>query len=122
MTTGSRPAATSTPRNEHPTATRPIGWSVLLADLDTAALEAIATAAIDILDLRTGDCDLEDDDPCGHALDAGEHPTDDGRSYAAVGPRYGIDQSRGPINSPGRRQRAGSKSAAGRSLPSAIAA
>lgn len=82
----------------HPAAP-PIDIGALLSTLHTADLEAIAAAAIDLLDARAGDCDLEDDDPAGDPLDVdGEHPSDDGRTIVATMPAYGLDQSAGPIN------------------------
>lgn len=48
------------------------------------------------LDGLTGDPDLEDDDPAGDPLDIGEAPAD--TEVLAMLPRYGLDQSRGPIN------------------------
>ena len=77
----------------------PTGVGVLLARLDSAALRLIATTAIDLLDERDGDCDIEDDDPAGDTLDEhGEHPTDDATAFLATSPRYAADQSLGPTN------------------------
>lgn len=71
----------------------------LLATLHTADLKAIAATAIDLLDERAGDCDLEDDDPAGDPLDIdGEHPCDDATSILAMRPVCGLDQSLGPLN------------------------
>ena len=42
--------------------------------------------------------DSEDDDPAGDPLDKGEGEGHFGQGLYAVLPRYGIDQSRGPIN------------------------
>lgn len=71
----------------------------LLASLHTTDLKAIAATAIDLLDARAGDCDLEDDDPAGDPLDElGEHPADDATPISAIKAVYGADQSAGPIN------------------------
>ena len=96
MTTGSQPAPISAPPAT--------AISALLANLDTIDLETIASAAIDILDARAGDADLEDDDPCGDALDRGEHSSDDGRAISGLRLRYGQDQSRGPLVNGGARR------------------
>lgn len=73
--------------------------TAVLARLDTATLETVAAAAIDILDERAGDPDLEDDDPAGDALDEhGEHPSDDGCTILAIKPIWGTDQTAGPVN------------------------
>lgn len=73
--------------------------TAVLARLDTATLEAVAAAVIDILDTRAGDSDLEDDDPAGDALDEhGEHPSDDGCTILAIRPIWGADQTAGPVN------------------------
>jgi len=77
----------------------PIDIGALLSTLATADLQAIAETAIDLLDQRAGDCDLEDDDPAGDTLDEhGEHPADDASTILAIRPVYGSDQSLGPIN------------------------
>ncbi|MBV9840229.1 MAG: hypothetical protein JOY99_01620 [Sphingomonadaceae bacterium] len=57
-------------------------------------------AMIDRMDEMDGDCDIEDDDPAGDPLDAGEfeagsHPND---VLVKTRPIYGVDQSLGPIN------------------------
>ncbi|MEH3046153.1 hypothetical protein [Sphingomonas adhaesiva] len=82
----------------HPAAP-PIDIGALLSTLHTADLKAIAATAIDLLDARAGDCDLEDDDPAGDPLDIdGEHPCDDASTILAMRPVYGADQSLGPVN------------------------
>lgn len=54
---------------------------------------------IALLDTVDGDPDLEDDDPAGDTLDEhGEAPTENGCDLLLAHPRYGIDQSLGPIN------------------------
>ncbi|MHA0333692.1 hypothetical protein [Sphingomonas aquatilis] len=71
----------------------------VLAALDTVTLEALAAAAIELLDQRAGDCDVEEDDPSGDALDErGEHPSDDGCTVLTILPVYGDDQTAGPVN------------------------
>jgi hypothetical protein len=71
----------------------------VLSSLGSAHLSAIAEAAIFLLDQRSGDCDLEDDDPAGDPLDIfGEFQSDDGREMFAMMPKYGADQTLGPIN------------------------
>lgn len=55
--------------------------------------------AIALLDAADGEIDLEDDDPSGDPLDEhGEHPTDTAQVLLPTRPRYGVDQSKGPIN------------------------
>lgn len=77
----------------------PVAIGEVLSRLYTSDLQAIVAAAIDILDQRAGDCDLEEDDHSGDLLDIeGEPPSDDGRPISKMLPLYGIDQSRGPIN------------------------
>lgn len=71
----------------------------VLARLYTPDLTALVAAAIDILDGRAGDCDLEDGDPAGDPLDLhGEPCSDDGRAILDAKPLYGADQTLGPIN------------------------
>ena len=71
----------------------PAAVSRVLANFDRAQLEGFIAIAIDLLDFADGDPDLEDDDA---------HEEDDppGSRYriATTLPRYGVDQSRGPIN------------------------
>lgn len=84
--------------HSHPAAP-PIDIGALLSTLHTTDLKAIAATAIDLLDARAGDCDLEDDDPAGDTLDElGEHPADDASTILRAAPVYGVDQSTGPIN------------------------
>ena len=72
----------------------------VLARLYSADLRLIVTRGIEILDQRAGDCDLEDDDPAGDTLDEhGEHPAEDATTILGTKPQYGLDQSRGPVNS-----------------------
>lgn len=51
---------------------------------------------IALLDIVDGDCDLEDDDPAGSDNEDAEG--DHGRGLLRELPRYGVDQSAGPIN------------------------
>ncbi len=82
-----------------PPAAPPIDVGALLSRLGTRDLEVIASTAIDLLDQRAGDCDLEDDDPAGDPLDIlGEAQSDDGRALLAIRPHYDVDQSAGPTN------------------------
>lgn len=70
-----------------------------LSRLDTADLRALAAIAIDIIDARGGDCDMEDDDPAGDPLELfGEPQSDTGAPLYAALPIYDTDQTAGPIN------------------------
>lgn len=77
----------------------------VLSRLSTSDVQAVVVAAIDILDSRENDCDLEDDDPSGDPLEIlGECQSDDGREVLAMLPKYGADQTLGPINEADARQ------------------
>lgn len=58
-------------------------------------IEGLIEGLLAMLDTIDGDPDLEDDDPAGSDLDAGEQ---DGLSDLMPMPVWGIDQSLGPIN------------------------
>lgn len=58
------------------------------------AIEALVETLLAVLDDEDGDPDLEEDDPSGDPLDRGE---EDGCDHRTL-PRYGRDQSRGPVN------------------------
>lgn len=98
MTAGAQPTPFEATRIEVPFARPSLPLGALLSTLHSDDLKAIAAAAIDVLDARAIDCDLEDDDPVGDALDAGEHPSDDARALAPIPLLYAVDQTRGPIN------------------------
>lgn len=69
--------------------------------LDRATRQAIESEVdrlIAILDGADGDCDLEDDDPAGDPLDLGEAEDWRPEGCDLPKPRYGVDQSAGPIN------------------------
>ncbi len=55
-------------------------------------------ALIDVLDQLSGDCDLEEDDPSGDPSDQGEPEPWRREGISMAQPRYGEDQSKGPIN------------------------
>ncbi|WP_043146437.1 hypothetical protein, partial [Sphingobium xenophagum] len=75
------------------TAFRPRTIALGLTSTDRKAVERQIEELIELLDTLDGDPDLEEDelheDPC----DLGE-PT----GYAEILPRYGADQSKGPVN------------------------
>lgn len=52
---------------------------------------------IALIDQDDGDCDVEDDDPAGGNVED-ERQLAEGGDYYRLPPRYGIDQSAGPIN------------------------
>lgn len=64
----------------------------VIPSLPRALLARLVERAIEHLDAMAGDCDLEEDDPSGDPLDRGE--LDEGIML----PKYGPDQSLGPIN------------------------
>lgn len=71
----------------------------LLSSSDRAAIEQTVEQLIALLDTADGDPDLEDDDPAGDPLDErGEAPSDNGTDLLPVLPRYGDDQTAGPVN------------------------
>jgi len=75
---------------------RPRVISLGLSAHDRAAIEAKIEELIAFLDEIDGDPDLEDDDPSGDPLDAGEAP--EATPIMPMQPIYGIDQTKGPIN------------------------
>ncbi len=64
-----------------------------LTAMDRKAIEAQIESLIELLDQVDGDTDLEDDEIEADPCDRGE-PT----GYAEILPRYGADQSTGPVN------------------------
>jgi len=63
------------------------------------AIENEIERLIALLDMCDGDPDLEDDDPAGDTLDEhGEAVGHHGQGLLPTLPRYGLDQSLGPIN------------------------
>lgn len=65
-------------------------------------LEALTERLIERLDELDGDCDLEEDDPCGVYDEDGQNtgfgyetPPD---RFAELMPKYEVDQSQGPTN------------------------
>ena len=71
--------------------------SLGLSSLDRKAIEAKIEELIDLLDGIDGDPDLEDDELHSDPLDLGEET-----KIIPIMPRYGADQSEGPINIPGQ--------------------
>lgn len=64
-----------------------------LTAMDRKAIEAHIESLIELLDQVDGDADIEPDHEDYDGCDAGE-PT----GYAEILPRYGADQSTGPVN------------------------
>ncbi|SCW36799.1 hypothetical protein SAMN02927924_00229 [Sphingobium faniae] len=75
----------------------------ILSRYDRERLEGFVAIAIDLMDLMDGDPDLEDgdadedDDPAGGNVED-ERQMAAGQDYYRLPPRYGIDQTKGPIN------------------------
>ncbi|ALR19027.1 hypothetical protein ATN00_00545 [Sphingobium baderi] len=69
----------------------------ILSRYDRERLEGFVAIAIDLMDLMDGDPDLEDDDPAGGNVED-ERQMAEGEDYYRLPPRYGIDQTKGPIN------------------------
>ena len=83
----------------HCAAALPQNVEAALRLLSRRKLETLIEAAIALLDAADGDTDLEDDDPAGDYLDErGEAPTDNGAKLLPMLPRYGRNQTRGPLN------------------------
>jgi hypothetical protein len=60
---------------------------------DRSIIEAQIEALIELLDQEDGDCDLEEDDWAGGAVEDQPHDL-----HENLIPIYGIDQALGPIN------------------------
>lgn len=87
-----------TPANDDGRDPPPSG-PIVLARGQRQEIQRAIDLLIAVLDAADGDCDLEDDDPAGGAVeDCGE--VEDWRpdGIKLLKPVYGIDQSLGPIN------------------------
>lgn len=62
-----------------------------------AAIEAEIERLISMLDDLDGDCDIEEDDPAGGNVED-ERQAAEGEEFFRLLPRYGLDQTLGPIN------------------------
>jgi hypothetical protein len=70
-----------------------------IPSLPRAELARLTEQLIDRMDEIDGDIDLEDDDPAGgSADDVGEEDETNREGVVMPLPRYGVDQSAGPIN------------------------
>jgi len=72
-----------------------MGIHARFALTNRAAIEAEIERLIAMLDELDGDCDLEDDDPAGGNVCDELHDTGE---YYFLLPRYGVDQTQGPLN------------------------